>query len=105
MCIRDRCRGRQRFHGDHRLLDAVGIELRIRDLKVDDGIDLHGDVILRDNGLRGIVQYLLLQADAAGDALDERQLEVDADLPHLRERTEALDDVGAGLLHLSLIHI
>jgi hypothetical protein len=59
--------GGQRLHGDHRVLDAVGVELRVGDLVVDDGVDLHGDVVLGDDGLRGIVEHLLLEAHALGD--------------------------------------
>ena len=77
------------------MLDAVGVELGIGDLEIDDGIDLHGDIILGDNGLRRIVQHLFLQADLLGYALDEGNLHVHADLPDLAECAETLNDVGA----------
>ena len=56
--------------------DAVGVESRGCDLIIDDGVDLHGDVILGDHGLRRIVEHLLLQADLLGHALNERDFDV-----------------------------
>ena len=74
----------ERLHGHHGALDTVGVELRVGDLEIDDGVNLHGDVILGDDGLRRIVKHLLLEADLLGHALNERDLDVDADLPDLR---------------------
>ena len=80
------------------MLNAVGIELRVGDLEIDNGVDLHRDVVLCDDGLRRVVEDLLLEADLLGHALNERDFEMDADLPDLAECAETLDDVGAGLL-------
>ena len=38
----------QIFNGCHRMLDAIGVLLCIRDLEKDNGVDLHGNVILGD---------------------------------------------------------
>ena len=84
---------------------AVGVQLRVGDLKIHDGVDLHGDVVLGDDGLGRVIEHLLLEAHLFCHALNERGFEVDADLPDLAERAEALHNVGARLLHLSLIHI
>ena len=80
------------------MLDAVGIELGIGDLEVDDGVDLHGDVILGNNRLGRIVKNLLLEADLLCHALNERDLEVNADGPDIAERAEPLDDIRPRLL-------
>ena len=42
------------------ILDTVREQLGIENLHEHDGIDLHGDVILRDDGLRREIQHLLL---------------------------------------------
>ena len=85
--------------GDHGLLNTVGVELGVGDLEVDDGVDLHGYVILGDNGLGREVRDLLLERDDLGDFLDKGDLEVQADVPRCLIRTEELDDVGLCLLH------
>ena len=81
------------------MLDAVGVELGVGDLKIDDRVDLHGDVILGDDGLGIEVGDLLLEADLLDHALNEGDLQVQADVPGRAVRAETLDDVGAGLLH------
>ena len=43
----------------NRILNAVCVELRVRDLEEHDRIDLHGDVILCDHRLRSEVNDLL----------------------------------------------
>ena len=91
-------RGRERLHGHHRVLHTVGIELGVGDLEVDNGVDLHGDVILRDDGLGRIVEHLLFEADLLGHTLYKRDLEVNADRPDVAERAEPLDNVGSRLL-------
>ena len=63
------------------MLDAVGVQLRIGYLEIDDRVDLHGDIILGDNGLRGEVCYLLLEGDGLCNSLKEGDLEVDAGAP------------------------
>ena len=80
------------------MLDAVGIELGVGDLEVNDSVDLHGDIILGDNGLGRIVQHLLLQADLSCDAVNEGNLEVQTNAPNALEGAQTLDDISAGLL-------
>ena len=92
-------RGGEVLDGVHRVLDAVGVELGVGDLKIDDRVDLHGDVILGDDGLGIEVGDLLLEADFLDHALNEGDLQVQADVPGRAVRAETLDDVGAGLLH------
>ena len=73
------------------MLDAVGVQLRVGYLEVDDRVDLHGDIILGDNGLRREVGYLLLEGDGLCNSLKKRDLEVDAGAPGGLELTQALD--------------
>ena len=68
-------------------------------MEIDNGVDLHGYVILGDHGLRGIIQHLLLQADLPGNAVHKGDLEVHAHTPHALEHAQTLNDIGAGLLH------
>ena len=84
--------------GYHGLLDAVGEELRVSHLEVDDGVYLHGDVVLRDDGLRREVSHLLLEGDGLGDLVDEGDLDVQTGVPGSAVGTEALDDAGLRLL-------
>ena len=92
-------RRRQRLHGDHRVLHAVGIELRVRNLEIDDGVDLHRNIILRDDRLRRIIQYLLFQADPLGDPVDKRHFDMNADAPDSLECAQAFNDIRLRLLH------
>ena len=101
--------GGEVFDGGHRALHAVGEELRVRDLEEHDGVDLHGDVITRDDGLGLEVHDLLLEGDFLGNAVNERDLEVEARAPrravnahafhneHVRLRDDT--DVGDGYDH------
>ena len=90
--------GGQVLNGTHGVLNTVGKELGVGDLVVHNGVDLHGDVILGDNGLGRIVQHLLLQGNAAGDAVNEGDFEMQAHTPNGLERAQTLDDVSPGLL-------
>ena len=87
-------RGREVLDRKDRLLDAIGVELRVGDLVVNDGVDLHGDVVLRDDGLRREVRDLLFERQTLGDRLDERDLQVQADAPCGLVGAEAGDDVS-----------
>ena len=49
---------RQIFHGHQRIFDTVGIKLWIGDLKIDDRVDLHGDIIFGNDGLRRKIRDL-----------------------------------------------
>ena len=81
------------------MLDTVGVELGVGDLEVDDCVDLHRDVILRDDRLGIEVGHLLFEADLLHDALEKRNFEVQAHTPGRAVSAEALNDVGARLLH------
>ena len=89
--------GGEVLNGGHGVLHAVGVQLGVGDLEVDHGVDLHGDVVLGDDGLGREVHHLLLQGDIFGHPLNERDLEVQAHAPHALEGAQALDDEGAGL--------
>ena len=80
------------------MLNAVCVKLGIGYLEVDNGVDLHGDVILRDDGLGRIVEHLLFETDLLGHTLYKRDLKVNADRPDVAERAEPLDNVGSRLL-------
>ena len=80
-----------------RRFDAVDIQFRIEDLAEHDGVDLHGDVILGDDRLGREVQDLFLQRNFLGDAVEERDLDVDSGLPDGVEFTETFHDIGLRL--------
>ena len=88
-----------RSAGGHGIFHAVGVQLGVSDLEVDHGVDLHGDVILGDDGLGGEVHHLLLQGHVLDDALNEGDLEVETHTPHGLEGAQPLNDVGTGLLY------
>jgi len=90
--------GGEVLDGDHGLLDAVGVELGVGDLEIDHGVDLHGNVILRDNRLGREVRHLLLEGDDLRHALNEGNLEVQTDVPGGLVGAQALDDIGLRLL-------
>ena len=54
------CGCRQIFDSDHGMLHAVGIQLRVGNLIIDDRINLHMHVIAGDNRLRRKIEHLLL---------------------------------------------
>ena len=62
-------------------------------------VNLHGDVILGDYRLGGIVQCLLLQIHPPGNPVDEGNLHVQAYAPHRLEGAQPLNDHGLGLLN------
>ena len=66
--------------------------------KRDDGVDLHGDVILGDDRLGSKVRHLLLQGDFFCHPLDEWDLQMQSYVPDGPERAQAFDDIGPGLL-------
>ena len=80
------------------MLHAIGVQLGIDDLEVNDSVDLHGDVVLGDDGLGREIDYLLLQADPLGHAVNKGQLDMDAHAPGGLVRAQALHHEGAGLL-------
>ncbi len=79
------------------IFHAVDVELRIEDFTEDDGVDGHGDVVLRNDRLRREVEDLFFQGDFRSDTVDERDLDMDAGFPALVEFTEPFDDVGLRL--------
>ncbi len=97
--------GGQVLNGAHGVLYAVGVELGVDDLEVDDGVDLHGDVVLGDDGLGGKIHHLLLQAHPLGHAVENGQLHVGAHAPGSVVGPQALHHEGAGLLdHMDVGH-
>ena len=85
------------------MLNAVGIELRVGYLEVDDRIYLHGDVILGDNGLRREVCDLLLERNGLCDLLKEGDLDMDAGTPGGLILAKTLDDHNSALLYDSYV--
>ena len=81
------------------MLHAVGVKFGVNDLEIDDRVDLHGNVVLGDNGLRREIHHLFLQADPLGHPVDEGQFDVQTHAPGGLIRTQALHHEGAGLLH------
>ena len=80
------------------MLDAVGVELGVGDLKIDDRVDLHGDVILCDNGLGREVCYLFLEGDGLCDSFKERDLDMDTGSPGRLIFAQAFDYHDLALL-------
>ena len=54
--------GGEVLNGAHGILHAIGVELGVGDLKIDDGVDLHGNIVLGDDGLGVEIRHLLLQS-------------------------------------------
>ena len=86
--------GCQVLNGVHGVLHAVGVQLGVGDLEINDRVDLHGDVILGDHRLGREVRYLLFQADLFGHALNKGHLQVQAHIPYGAERAQALHHIG-----------
>ena len=80
-------------------LTATTLRNIIGDLEIHDRIDLHGNVILGDHRLRGIVQHLFLQGNTTGDPVDKGHFEVQTDTLYTVEAAQPLNDIGTGLLH------
>ena len=87
-------RGRQILKTGNRALNAVGVQLRIKNLTEYDRVDLHGDVIFGNNGLRREVKHLLLEADPAGNPLDKRGLQMQSRAPGHFIASQAFNDIG-----------
>ena len=66
---------------------------RIGDLEEYDGVDLHGDIILGDYGLRFEVNDLFLDGNPFRHTVNERHQKMDAGTPCLVESAETLNDV------------
>ncbi|CAN4006671.1 DUF6472 domain-containing protein, partial [Dysosmobacter welbionis] len=58
-----------------------------RDLEVDHRIDLHGDIVLGDDGLGREIRHLLLQGHLLGHPLHKGHLQVQSHAPHGPERS------------------
>ena len=80
------------------MLHAVGIQLGVCDLEIDDRVDLHGDVVLGDDGLGREVHHLLLQAHFFGHPVQDGELDVEPHAPGGVVRAQPLHHVGPGLL-------
>ena len=93
------CGGRKVLQRIYRLLHAIGVQLRIRDLEINNCINFHGDVILSDDWLRREVQNLLLKGDRGQTAVDEWNLYMDSNVPGLEISAKPLNDNCIGLLY------
>lgn len=90
--------------GDGELLDGldvtgdlVGRGAGVGHLVVDDGVDVHDQVVLGDHRLRRERHDLLTEVDAVADRVDERDDDVQAGVEGAGVAAEAFDDGGAGL--------
>src|SRR5262249_48401117 len=90
--------------GDRELLDGldiagdlVGGRASVGHLVVDDGVDVHDQVVLGDHRLGRERYDLFTQVDAVADGVDERDHDVEARVQGPRVAAEALDDGGARL--------
>ena len=80
------------------MLDAVGIELGIRDLEIEHRVDLHGDIILGDHGLGREVHDLFLQRHDFCYALKEGNFKMETHGPGGAVSAQTFDHIGLGLL-------
>ena len=88
---------RQIFDCGHRGFHAIGIELAVRDLEEDNGVDLHFDVILGDDRLGRKVCYLLHQGHLFRDLVDKGPFQMKARIPRGVIRAQSFNDVSARL--------
>ena len=79
--------------GEQVVADAVGGLGGIHHLHVEDAVDRHGDVVLRDAFLRGNVDGLLLEGVLVGDLVEEGNENVEAGVEGAAVFAEALDYV------------
>ena len=79
--------------------DAVRCLSGIHHLHVEDSVDRHRDVVLRDALLRRHVDRLLLQGVAVGHAVEERHEDVEARVESAAVLAQSLDDVRRLLRH------
>ena len=91
--------GRKALDSGNGLIDTVGVQLCVHDLKEHHRVDLHGHVIAGDHGLRGKVCHLFLQAYLFGNALNKGDLDVQAGRPCIGVAAQPLDDIYLGLRH------
>ncbi len=91
--------GGEVLDGQNRPLHAVGIELGVSHLVEDDGINLHGDIVFGNHRLGRKVHHLLLQGNFFGDAVDDRNLEVETCFPGGVVGAQALQHKDGGLGH------
>ena len=89
--------GSEVLNGGHGILHPIGVQLRVGDLEIDHRIDLHGNIVLGDDGLGGKIHHLLLQGNILCNPLNERDLEVQAHAPHALKGAQAFNDKCAGL--------
>ena len=78
---------------------AVGGELGVGDLEVEDAVDLQLRIVLGDADLRRHVERNFAQVVLVRDAIDERDHEIEAGLQHGVEAPESLDDERMLLRH------
>ena len=71
---------------------SVRGELGVRHLEVEDAVDLQLGVVLGDADLAGHVERDFPQVVPVGDAIDERDHEIEAGLQHRVEPPQPLDD-------------
>ncbi len=91
--------------GDRELLDGLDVVRHlvgggpgVGHLVVDDGVDVHHEVVLGDHRLGRERHDLLAEIDAVADAVDERDDDVQTGVQRPGVAAETLDDGGAGLL-------
>ena len=98
-------RFRQVLNGAEGLLHPIGVELGVHDLEVDHRVDLHGDVVLGDDGLGSEIDDLLLQAHPLGDTVQNGHLYMKPHAPSGVVAPQALHHKGTGLLdHMDVGH-
>jgi hypothetical protein len=84
---------------DHEIARSVRGELGIGDLEVQDAVDLELRVVLGDADLAGDVEGYFAQVVLVGDAVDERQHEIESRRQDGVEPSQPLDHQRVLLRH------
>ncbi len=84
---------RKIFDCRNRAFNAVCIELRVCNLIENDRVDLHGNVILCDNGLRRKINNLLFKRNISCNSLKERDFKMNTRLPCLAICAETFNNI------------
>ena len=81
------------FNRRNGILNAVSIKLRVGDLIENNGVNLHCNVVLCNNGLRLEVNNLLLERNNFCNAFKYRNFNMQSRLPGCTVRAEPFNDV------------
>ncbi len=93
------CGGGELFNSAEVVVDFVRCRPGVSHLEVDNGVDRHHEVVLRDHGLRRERHHLLPHVDERTHPVDKRHQNVQARAEGFVIFTEAFNHPGGGLRH------